>query len=215
MIVITNNSDNHEQSLDGIRQGEQQALAQLFSRYRAQLRRMVEFRLDARVRARVSPSDILQETYIDALKRLRHYRADPSVPFFVWLRSVTLQRLIDVHRQHLGKKIRDVGREVRFAGCDAAAGSSQRIAGLMANISSPSRAAQVRETQDRVRAAMDRLDPADREVLVLRHFEQLSNLEIASLLGIQAAAASKRYVRAIERLKDALEQVPGLVGDAA
>src|SRR5436309_8905750 len=100
------------QMRDRLRQGDQQTLAALFSRHRDRLRRMVEFRLDARLRGRVSTSDVLQEAYIDALKRLPHYHADPDVPFFIWLRSVTQQRLIDVHRYHLGAQARDAAREV-------------------------------------------------------------------------------------------------------
>src|SRR3954463_8962165 len=100
-------SDDIQETVDRVRRGDQHALAALFSRNRDRLRRMVEFRLDARLRGRVSTSDVLQEAYIDALKRLSHFRADPDVPFFVWLRTVTMQRLIQVHREHLGAQARD------------------------------------------------------------------------------------------------------------
>jgi RNA polymerase sigma-70 factor (ECF subfamily) len=206
---MADESDDIRALLDGPQQGGQQSLATLFSRYRDRLRRMVEFRLDARLRNRVSASDVLQEAYIDALKRLPHYQADPEVPFFIWLRSVTVQRLIQVHRQHLEAQARDAAKEVRLAHGEAIEAGSGTMAELMGDLTSPSHAAQRGEVIGQVRAALDRLDPIDREVLALRHFEELSNREVAALLGIQAAAASKRYVRALERLRDALGRGPG------
>jgi RNA polymerase sigma-70 factor (ECF subfamily) len=169
---------------------------------------MIEFRLDARLRGRVSSSDILQEAYIDALKRLPHFPANGDVPFYIWLRSVAVQRLIDVHRHHLGAQARDAAREIAPGGGGIAA-SSDRMAELMGDLTSPSQAARRGESIVRVRDALERLEPVDREVLALRHFEELSNREVAALLGIRAAAASKRYVRAIERLREALEGSPG------
>jgi RNA polymerase sigma-70 factor (ECF subfamily) len=206
---MTDESEDIQGLLDGLQRGDQQALAALFSRHRERLRKMVEFRLDARLRGRVSTSDVLQEAYIDALKRLPHYQALPGVPFFVWLRWVAVQRLVDVHRQHLGAQVRNVGKEVRLGQGDLIEASSEKMAELMGDLTSPSQAAQRSETLARLREALDRLDSIDREVLALRHFEELNNYEVAALLGIQTAAASKRYVRALERLKEALEQLPG------
>ena len=201
--------DNTEGLLDDVRRGDQQALATLFSRHRERLRKMVEFRLDARLRGRVATSDVLQEAYIDALKRLPHFQADPDVPFFIWLRTVTVQRLIETHRQHLGAKARDAGREVHPRYNPGLEASAEVMAGLIGDVTSPSQAAQRGEVMQRVRAALECLEPIDREVLALRHFEELSNHEVAALLGLQVSAASKRYVRALERLKDALERPPG------
>jgi RNA polymerase sigma-70 factor (ECF subfamily) len=198
--------------IDCLRRGDEGALAPLFSNYRDRLRRMVEFRLDARLRGRVAPSDVLQEAYIDALKRLQHYRADPDVPFFIWLRTVAMQRLIQVHRQHLGAGMRDAAREVSIGKLAPAEASSEMIAEFIADQTSPSLAAQRGEALAQLREALDALDGIDREVLALRHFEDLSNAEVAALLGIQPAAASKRYVRALERLKDALEKLPDFAG---
>lgn len=196
--------------VDRVRGGDDGALAPLFSRNRHRLAMMVRFRLDGRLQGRVSESDVLQEAYIDALKRLRHFRDDPDVPFFIWLRSVTLQRLIQVHRDHLGAKIRDAGREVSLArgGGDGVDASSERMAELMGDITSPSQAVQRGEVIARVREALDALEPTDREILALRHFEEMGNREVAAVLGIQPAAASKRYVRALERLKGALDPGP-------
>jgi RNA polymerase sigma-70 factor (ECF subfamily) len=206
---MTDENDDTEGLLNALQQGDQQALAALFSRHRERLRKMVEFRLDVRLRGRVSSSDVLQEAYIDALKRLPHYQALPGVPFFVWLRWVAIQRLVDVHRQHLGAQVRSVGKEVRLGHGDLIEASSEKMAELMGDLTSPSQAAQRNENLAGLRGALDRLDPIDREVLALRHFEEMNNHEVAGLLGIQPAAASKRYVRALERLKEALERLPG------
>src|SRR5947207_292915 len=139
---MTDESEDIQGLLDGLQRGDQQALAALFSRHRERLRKMVEFRLDARLRGRVSTSDVLQEAYIDALKRLPHYQALPGVPFFVWLRWVAVQRLVDVHRQHLGAQVRNVGKEVRLGQGDLIEASSEKMAELMGDLTSPSQAAQ-------------------------------------------------------------------------
>jgi RNA polymerase sigma-70 factor, ECF subfamily len=199
--------------LDRLQAGDQHALGELFSRYRERLSRMIQFRLDGRLRGRVAASDVLQDAYIDALKRLPHYQADPGMPFLIWLRWVTMQRLVEVHRQHLGAKMRDAGREVAMGGGGPLAASSAKIAEFVGDLTSPSQAAQRAETLAQLERALDGLDPIDREVLALRHFEELSNQETAAVLGIQPAAASKRYVRALERLKGALEQLQEFSGD--
>jgi RNA polymerase sigma-70 factor (ECF subfamily) len=191
-----------------LRRGDDAALEPLFSSYRSRLRRMVELRLDARLRGRVSPSDVLQEVYIDALKRVPHYRADPDVPFFIWLRTVTLQRLVQVHRQHLAAGIRNAAREVPMARVASREASVDMIAAFIADQMSPSMTAQRGETLEQLRVALEGLDATDRQVLALRHFDELTNNEVAAFLDIQPAAASKRYVRALERLRDALERSP-------
>jgi RNA polymerase sigma-70 factor, ECF subfamily len=199
--------------LDRLQAGDQLALGELFSKYRDRLGRMIQFRLDGRLKGRIATSDVLQEAYIDALKRLPHYQADPEMPFLIWLRWVTMQRLVEVHRQHLGAQMRDAGREVTLGTDGPLAASSAMIAEFIGDLTSPSQAAQRSETLAQLGLALDGLDPTDREVLALRHFEELSNQETAAVLGIQPAAASKRYVRALERLKGALEQLPDFGGD--
>src|SRR5205807_9061309 len=129
-------------------------------------------------------SDVLQEAYIDGLKRLPHLRADPDVPFFIWLRTVTVQRLIQVHRQHLGAQARDAAREVRLGRGAAPEASADKMAEVLGDLTSPSQAAQRREALVQLRETLDRLEPIDREVLALRHFEELTNHEVAALLGI-------------------------------
>ena len=197
--------DDSQGLVDRLRRGDGRSLAALMGRHRDRLRRLVEFRLDVRLRGRVSASDVLQEAYIDALKRLPHFVKDPDVPFFVWLRTVTIQRLIQCHRQHLTAQARDAGRERSLRGVRGMEASADGMAALVGNDTSPSQAAERMETRARVRAALDQLPPGDREVLALRHFEERSNREVAALLGIEPAAASKRYVRAIERLKRLLD----------
>ena len=211
---MTDGDDDFRAELDRLRQGDPQALATFFSRHRDRLRRMIEFRLDARLRGRVSTSDVLQEAYIDALKRLPHYQADPDVPFFIWLRTVTFQQLIQVHRRHLGAQVRSAAKEVPLAHGGELDASTEKMAELIGDITSPSHAAQRSEALAQLRETLDQLDPTDREVLALRHFEELSNHEVAALLGIQSAAASKRYVRALERLKEALQRLQGF-GEAS
>ena len=187
-----------------VQAGDQAALSELFDRHRPKLRRMVELRLDARLAGRMSASDVLQEAYIDAVKRVEHYFSKDGQSFFGWLRLVVGQRLLDVHREHLAGK-RDASREAGNNNAD----STCLAARLLGATSSPSQAAQRHETFAQLEEALNRMDPLDREVLALRHFEELSNGETAELLGIQTAAASKRYVRALARLKEILESIPG------
>src|SRR5262245_37234184 len=195
-----------------VRNGDQQALAELFARHREKLRRMVQLRLDHRLAGRVSPSDVLQEAYIDALKRIDHYFEKPDQPFFGWLRLVVGQRLADVHREHLALK-RDASQEVPIHRGGPAADSACLAACLLGSGTSPSHAAARNESYVHLEEALNQMDPMDREVLALRHFEELSNTETAELLGIQPAAASKRYVRALARLKQILETIPGFGGE--
>ena len=200
--------------LSKVRAGDQQALAELFARHRDKLRRMVQLRLDHRLAGRVSASDVLQEAYIDAVKRIDHYFAKPDQSFFGWLRLVVGQRLADVHREHLAQK-RDAGQEVPIhRGAGPGADSACLAACLLGDGTSPSHAAARSESFGRLEDALNQMDPLDREVLALRHFEELSNAETAAILGIQPAAASKRYVRALARLKQILETIPGFGGSA-
>ncbi|MDX2035246.1 MAG: sigma-70 family RNA polymerase sigma factor [Isosphaeraceae bacterium] len=196
-------------------QGDRAALAALFSDQEARLRRWVEARLDTRLAARLSASDVVQEIYLDAEKRLDHFRDRPEMPFRIWIRLLADQRLVDVRRLHLGAQARDAGREVSLdrgrAGLSAsAAGLAERLAG---DFTSPSRAAIRRETLDLLVEAIESMDPMDREVLTLRHFDELTNDDVAHYLGIPKGTASKRYVRALGRLREILERIPGLMAN--
>ena len=190
--------------------GDAAALGGLFARYRDRLRRMVRLRLDRRVAGRLDPSDVVQEAYLDVARRFPEYAAAPAVPFYVWLRALTGQRLIDLHRQHLGSKMRDAGQEVSlYRGALPQASSASLAQQLLAGWTSPTQAAVRAEMQLQLQEALNGMDPIDREVVVLRHFEELNNVETAAVLGIEAAAASKRYLRAVRRLKAILDEVPG------
>jgi RNA polymerase sigma-70 factor, ECF subfamily len=194
-------------------QGDQAAWGALLVRSRDRLRRMVALRLDRRLQGRVDPSDIIQEACIDASARLAEYARQPDMPFFLWLRFLTGQRLVRVHRQHLGAEMRDVAREVSlYRGALPAATSAALAAQLLGRDTRPSEAAVRAERSIRLQEALNSMDPLDREVLALRHFEQLSNGEAARVLGLQESAAAKRYVRALKRLRLILDARPGGLG---
>jgi RNA polymerase sigma-70 factor (ECF subfamily) len=193
-----------------MRRGDAQAVAQLFTEERARLRRMVRLRLDRRLQGRIDPSDVLQEAFLEASKRLEEYRAQPNIPARLWLRLLTGQRLLILHRHHLGAQMRAVGQEVSlFQGAFPAVTSASLVAQLLGRHSSPSQAAMRAEMQIKLQEALNGMEPLDREVLALRHFEELSNNETALVLGLSKSAASNRYVRALTRLKAALEQATG------
>jgi RNA polymerase sigma-70 factor (ECF subfamily) len=184
--------------------GGTDALAGLFCKYRPRLERMVAFRLDPRLRGRVEAADVLQEAYLTIARRIGEYTADPAVSFFVWARQLTYQTLISLHRRHFSEK-RDPTLEVRFgqpaAPSALASDTSDSIARLLLDErTTPSQAAARAEEAAVLKAALESMDPIDREVLALRHFEQLGNNEVAQTLNLSVTAASNRYVRALERL---------------
>ena len=190
--------------------GDREAVAELLERYRARLRRMVALRLDPRLQGRVDASDVIQEGYLDALRRLDEFAADPSVPFYIWLRFLVGQRVQEQHRRHLGTPGRDVGREVSiYRGAMPGASTGALAARLLGNLTSPSQAAVRAERKLRLQEALNRMDPLDREILVLRHYEQMTNGDAAAALGLDKSAASKRYTRALVRLKEILAGLPG------
>jgi RNA polymerase sigma-70 factor (ECF subfamily) len=192
--------------------GDQEAVNELFSRYRDRLRAMVRLRLNRRLQGRVDPSDVLQEAFLEISKRFADYVRQPPMPFFLWLRHITGQKLIDAHRQHLGAQMRDAGQEVSlYRGALPQASSVSLAAQLMGRLTSASQAAIRAETQIRLQEVLNGMDPMDREILALRHFEMLSNEETAQVLGIKKSAASNRYMRALKRLKEIVAGIPGLM----
>ena len=194
--------------------GDQRALRELLGRHRERLRRMVALRLDRRLQGRVDPSDIIQEACLDAARRLPEYQKGPTMPFFLWLRLLAGQRLMDEHRKHLGAAARDAGREISlYRGALPETSSAALAAHLLGRLTTPSQAAIRAERQIRLQEALNSLDPIDREVLVLRHFEELSNGEAAAVLGLDKSAASKRYARALIRLKEILASLPGSLSE--
>jgi RNA polymerase sigma-70 factor (ECF subfamily) len=196
--------------LDRALGGDCGALAELFHRHRARLEQMVRLRLDRRLQGRLDPADVLQETYLDVARRFPEYAANPAMPLFLWLRLLTGQRLVDLHRQHLRTKMRDAGQEVSLYRGDIPRASSASLAELLlGRLTTASRAAIRAETQLRVQEALNAMDAIDREVLALRHFEMLSNEETAQVLGLKPSAASNRHIRALKRLKEIMAQAPG------
>ena len=190
--------------------GDEGAARDLFSRYRARLKRMVHLRLSRRLQGRVDDSDVLQEAYLDVARRLPEYAADPQVPFFVWVRHLTGLKLAEVHRRHLGTQARDADRELSLhRGGLPEADSISLAAQLLGQLTTPSQAAVKAERRLLVQQALAALDPLDREVLALKHFEQLSTSEMADVLGMSRAGAGSRYLRAIKRLREVLSAMPG------
>jgi RNA polymerase sigma-70 factor (ECF subfamily) len=192
------------------RSGDREALNQIFARHRERLRRMVQMRLDWRLQARIDASDVIQEAFLEAARRLDDYFREARVPFFLWLRLVVGEQLTNLHRHHLGVQMRDARREVSlYRDALPEASSAALAAQLLGQHTSPSEAVVQAERLLRFQEAINSLDPLDREVLSLRHFEQLSRAETAQALGIEEAAAAKRYIRALKRLKDTLAEMPG------
>jgi RNA polymerase sigma-70 factor (ECF subfamily) len=192
--------------------GDQEATSELLSMYRDRLSRMVQLRLDRRLYGRVDASDIVQEATLEAARRLGEYAKSPPMDFFLWLRQLTGQKLIDAHRHHLGTQKRDADQEVSlYRRAMPEATSIALAAQLLGHMTTPTQAAQRAELQLKVQEALNNLDPIDREVLVLRHFEHLSNGETAQVLGIKKSAASKRFIVALRRLKEELKTIPGLL----
>jgi RNA polymerase sigma-70 factor (ECF subfamily) len=190
--------------------GDRQALGDLLSSHRARLRRMVTLRLDHRLRGRVDPSDIIQDAYIDAAAGLAEYARRGEMSFFLWLRWLAGMKIHAAHRRHLGFQVRDAGREVSIErGAMPQASSAALAARLVGRLTSASAVAIRRERKARLQEALEAMDPVDREILVLRHLEELTNGEAAATLGLQESAASKRYIRAVRRLKDVLRAMPG------
>jgi RNA polymerase sigma-70 factor (ECF subfamily) len=196
--------------LDRARAGDRAALNELFARHHARLRCMVELRLDRRLQARIDASDVIQDAYVDVTARLDEYLRDPRLPFFLWLRWIVGERLLKLHRHHLGTQMRDAGLEVSiYRGALPAASSAALAAQLLGKHTSPTQAAVRAERMLRLQEAINSLDPMDREVLSLRHFEEMSLAETALSLAIEESAAAKRYVRALRRLKAILASMPG------
>jgi RNA polymerase sigma-70 factor (ECF subfamily) len=207
---MANNPNKSVRAVPDIPDTCPEQLAQLFEQRRTQLRRMVALRLDHRLQGRIDPSDVIQEAYLEASVRLGDYQKNPAMPLFVWLRFITAQKLLVFHRRHLGAQVRDAGREVSlYRGALPEATSAALAAQLVGRYTTPSQAAMRAELRLRVQDALNLMDPMDREILALRHFEQLSNAEAAHVLEIDESAASKRFVRALHRLKEILASFPG------
>jgi RNA polymerase sigma-70 factor (ECF subfamily) len=191
------------------------ALGELFELYRDRLRLLVHLRMDHRLQGRLDPSDVLQEAFLEYARSLPDYAKKPEAPFYLWLRCITGRKLHALHRRHLGTRMRDAGREVSiYREALPEASSVSLAAQLLGKFTAPSQAALRSELQLQVQQALNEMEPIDREVLALRHYEQLNNQETAQVLGLSEAAASIRFIRALRRLKDLLGRIPNLLGEA-
>ncbi len=213
--VSDHGSSAEEAGLQRVLAGDDAAFAELFDRHRPRLLRMVGFRLDQRLRGRVDADDVLQEAYLDAAKRLDALRAAQPMSAFVWLRLIVGQTLIDIHRRHIGAQKRDAEREVSIQARLAKDTTMSLSFQLLGHLTSPSQAALKAELSQMVVKALDEMNPTDREILALRHFEELTNKEVSEVLGLDRKAASIRYIRALDRLKGVLQQVPGFFDDSS
>jgi RNA polymerase sigma-70 factor (ECF subfamily) len=200
-----------EDLLRRARDGDEPAVAELLVRHRDRLRRMIAARMDPRVAARLDPSDVLQEALLEASRRLPEYLERRGCAFYPWLRQIAWERLVQLHRRHIEAQRRTVKREARRGMTLSDASSMALAERLAASGTSPSGRLLRKELHQRVRGALDVLAPPDREIILLRHVEQLSHKEIADVLRISPGAARTRYCRAVERLHDLLSDESGTV----
>ncbi len=193
------------------REGDRAAVGALLEGQRSRLRRMVALRLDRRLRGRIDATDVIQEAFLEASQRFDDYLKQPAMPFYLWLRFITNQRLQLLYREHVQAQRRDVRREVSLTAGGAPEASSEAIAAqLLGTFTTPSQVAIRAELKARLRETLESMDPADRESIALRHFEHLSNAEVAQVLGLDESAASKRFIRAIKRLRALLSGISGM-----
>jgi RNA polymerase sigma-70 factor (ECF subfamily) len=210
MHGISDDGSNTESLLTWAAAGDGAAWGALLTAHQDRLMRMVAFRMDPRLRGRIDAADIVQEAFVEASAHRSDYFRAPSVPLFLWLRGVVGNKLLEVTRHHLGTHMRDAKRELPLDVPHQLDDTSSALcAHLTGHLTSPSVAAVRDEVRTRLKKALDEMSAMDREVLALRHFEQLTSAETAQVLGIQERAAAKRYLRALERLKQILSEMPG------
>jgi len=202
MSEPTPDSTETQRLLQQARAGAPGAIDRLLERHRAYVCRFVELRLDPQLRARVDPSDVVQEAQMEAVRRLDGYLGEAVMPFRLWLRQIAQDRLLMLRRRHCGAQRRAVSREVALPDGSSLAFARQLLAGG----TSPSARLAASELVQRVRQAVAQMPEADQEIVLLRNFEGLSNREVAHLLAIQPATASQRYGRALLRLRKVLDQ---------
>lgn len=195
--------------LDNARGGNREAANLLMERHRDSIRQLVRLRLDKKIQRRVDVSDIVQDVLIEANRRLQDYLANPLMSFRLWLRQIARDRIIDAHRRHRASARRSVDREHAFSVPRGAGRSSLELAALLSDHQmTPVAKAIQDEIVRQVEQAITQLDEHDAEIIVMRHYEQLSNQEIAQALGLTEPAASMRYLRALRRLKGLLQTKP-------
>jgi RNA polymerase sigma-70 factor (ECF subfamily) len=188
--------------------GQPNALGDLLQSFRDQLIRIIKFRMDPRLRGRLDVDDVVQDAFVAATERFSTYVEKREMPFFLWLRFITVQKLFQMHRRHLGVKSRDAGREISIYSSPCPQATSAVLAAhLLGKHTSPSLAAMRAEATNRVEKALNSMNEVDREILALRRFEKLKNDQVAKLLNISKTAASNRYIRALERLQKEVKEL--------
>lgn len=207
---MSSNAANIESLIDRAAGGDQQALADVFGQFRPRLRKMIAFRMDRNLQGRVDPSDVLQESFLALSEKLPEFPRR-KMSLFVWVRLITMERLMRIHRAHITTQKRDARRDLsidRQLGTDA---TSMSIAiGLLDNATSVAGKVAKREQQAALVALLEQMDPIDREIVALRIFEGLSNGEAAETLELTKQTASKRFLRAMQRLRESMLEIPGL-----
>lgn len=198
--------------LQRIKSGDREAFAELFSQFKPRLWRFVNLRLHPLLRGRIDPEDVLQDGWLRAVARLDYFPDSISPAGFIWFRMILTQTLIDIQRRHLGADKRSAARERSLGGWNPDETSSSMAIQLSGRLTTPSGALARMELVQQIEVALQGLDEIDREVLALRHFEELTNAEAAMTLNLSEQAASKRYVRALRRLKGVLKMIPGFSG---
>lgn len=194
--------DDTAELVERAARGDQQAWGMLLSQHEGRLRSMIALRLDRRLQSREAVSDVIQESYLEAAAHLDRYRDRPEASFYLWLRGIVGNKMLEAHRRHLQAECRDARREARAAAPETTCAALADF--LVGRDETPSQIVRKQERREQLEAALAELPPVDREVLAMRHFEQLSNAEVAEVLGIETAAASKRYLRALKRLRKLL-----------
>jgi RNA polymerase sigma-70 factor (ECF subfamily) len=200
--------------LVNVRGGESLAVEQLMDRHRNSLRRMIQLRLDQRLMQRMDVSDVIQDVLMEANRRLKDYLANPVIPFHLWIRQIAKDRIIDAHRRHRVSAKRSIDREQPQTGKGPPDQSTMELANQFRDQAlTPAAAATQRELAEQIESAVQLLRENDREIILMRHYEQLNNQEIAQSLGLTEPAASMRYLRALKRLREVIEGLPTLHKD--
>jgi RNA polymerase sigma-70 factor (ECF subfamily) len=200
-------SSQTQELLERAKAGDAPAVNALLDRHREALRRMIDLRMDRAIQQRVDASDIVQDVLVEANRRLDEYLKDPSMPFHLWMRHIARDRLIDAYRRHRQAARRSMDREQPLVAARYLDQSTLDLAAQLADREmTPAAAATWHELQRRFQAALDTLDEQDQEVVLMRHFEHLGNSEVAQALGLSEAAAGMRYLRAMRRLREKLDQ---------
>ena len=205
MIYMWPEANKTEQLLAGIRNGDQDAVNDLLQRHRDALRRLIAIRMDQKIQRRVDVSDVLQDVLVEANRRLQDYLSNAAMPFHLWIRQIARDRIIDAHRRHRVSAKRSVDREqVLQLGATDDRSSIMLLNEVCDQELTPAAQATQKEMAEAVERAISQLGDQDAEIVIMRHYEKLSNQEVAEALGLSEPAASMRYLRAVRRLRELL-----------